>query len=304
MVFRQIILGLGNNWLVEHTMQRYGMQLGAKRFVAGATLDEAIRVVRDLNDKGIGATLDHLGESVTRLTEANQARDSYLHMLDVIHREGIHSHVSLKLTMMGLALSKDVARDNLKQIVDKAREYGNFVRIDMEDSPVISDTLSLFQEAWGGYPQNVGIVLQAYLYRTMEDLKTMSETSKNIRIVKGAYMEPATIAFPSKPDVDDNYVRLVKYSLTHGNFTAVATHDQLIIGQILRFVKENHISSDTFEFQMIYGLKQSLLEELAKDGYQTRVYIPWGRDWYAYYLRRIAERPANLLFFARNLIKK
>ncbi len=303
-MFRQLILGVGNNWLVAHTMQQYGMQLGAKRFVAGATLDEAIQVVLNLNEKGIGVTLDHLGESVTQLAEADLARESYLRMLDVIHQEGVNSHVSLKLTMMGLGLSKDVARNNLKQIVERAREYGNFVRIDMEDSHVTTDTLNLFLETWAQYPQHVGIVLQAYLYRSMDDLKMLSETPKNIRIVKGAYMEPQSIAFPSKPDVDDNYVRLVKYSMSRGNFTAVATHDEVIIGQILRYVKEHNIPRDAFEFQMLYGVKQSVLEELAKDGYRARVYVPWGRDWYSYYLRRIAERPANLLFFARNLTKK
>ncbi|HBQ95138.1 MAG: proline dehydrogenase family protein [Firmicutes bacterium] len=303
-MFRQLILGVGNNWLVAHTMQQYGMQLGARRFVAGANLDDAIGVVRDLNEKGIDATLDHLGESVTQLRQAEVARDSYLNMLDVIHAQGVRSHVSLKLTMMGLAINLDAARDNLRQIVERASDYNNFVRIDMEDSRFVSDTLALFQETWERYPDSVGAVLQAYLYRTMDDLTRLSETRKNLRIVKGAYMEPATVAFPSKPDVDDNYVRLVKYSLSKGNFTAVATHDETIIGQVLRYVKEHQIPRDAFEFQMLYGVKQSVLEELALDGYRTRVYVPWGHDWYAYYLRRIAERPANLLFFARNLMKR
>ncbi|PSR28464.1 MAG: proline dehydrogenase [Sulfobacillus thermosulfidooxidans] len=303
-MFRQLILGVGNNWLVSQAMQQYGMRLGASRFVAGSELDDAIKVVKDLNRDGISATLDHLGESITRAEEAIQARDSYLRMLDVIHQEGVQSHVSLKLTMMGLNLSADMARENLRQIVAKAHDYGNFVRIDMEDSRFTTDTLNLFQEIWSEYPANVGVVLQAYLYRTMDDLKTLSGVGRNLRIVKGAYMEPVSVAFPSKPDVDDNYVRLVEYSLSHGNYTAVATHDEVIIGHVLRYVKDHHIAPDQFEFQMLYGVKYSVLRDLAREGYQTRVYVPWGRDWYAYYLRRIAERPANLLFFARNLVKR
>ncbi|WP_020376664.1 proline dehydrogenase family protein [Sulfobacillus thermosulfidooxidans] len=303
-MFRQLILGVGNNWLVSQAMQQYGMRLGASRFVAGSELDDAIKVVKDLNRDGIRATLDHLGESITRAEEAIQARDSYLRMLDVIHQEGVQSHVSLKLTMMGLNLSPDMARENLRQIVAKAHEYGNFVRIDMEDSRFTTDTLNLFQEIWSEYPANVGVVLQAYLYRTMDDLKTLSGVGRNLRIVKGAYMEPVSVAFPSKPDVDDNYVRLVEYSLSHGNYTAVATHDEVIIGHVLRYVKDHHIAPDQFEFQMLYGVKYSVLRDLAREGYQTRVYVPWGRDWYAYYLRRIAERPANLLFFARSLVKR
>ncbi|SMC02833.1 L-proline dehydrogenase [Sulfobacillus thermosulfidooxidans DSM 9293] len=303
-MFRQLILGVGNNWLVSQAMQQYGMRLGASRFVAGSELDDAIKVVKDLNRDGIRATLDHLGESITRAEEAIQARDSYLRMLEVIHQEGVQSHVSLKLTMMGLNLSVDMARENLRQIVAKAHDYGNFVRIDMEDSRFTTDTLNLFQEIWSEYPANVGVVLQAYLYRTMDDLKTLSGVGRNLRIVKGAYMEPVSVAFPSKPDVDDNYVRLVEYSLSHGNYTAVATHDEVIIGHVLRYVKDHHIAADQFEFQMLYGVKYSVLRDLAREGYQTRVYVPWGRDWYAYYLRRIAERPANLLFFARNLVKR
>ncbi len=303
-MFRQLILGIGNNRLVSHAIQQYGLRLGASRFIAGPDLGDAIHVVRQLNQVGVEATLDSLGESVDRLEKATKARDNYLHMLDVIQKRGVQSHVSLKLTMMGLELSVDEARENVRQIVARANQYGNFVRIDMEDSRFTSATLKLFEDVWGEYPHNVGVVLQAYLYRTIDDLKTLSGMGKNFRIVKGAYMEPVSVAYPSKPDVDDNYVRLVKYSLSHGNYTAVATHDEAIVGQVLRYVKRHHISSDQFEFQMLYGVKQSILQDLANEGYRTRVYVPWGRDWYAYYLRRVAERPANLLFFARNLMRR
>lgn len=303
-MFKQIILGVGNNSLVSRTVQQYGMQMGAARFVAGSTLAQAIAAVKELNERGIAATLDHLGESVTRMEEARAARDSYLAMLDAIAKEQVRSHVSLKLTMMGLAISEEACFGNLLEILDRAHQYGNFVRIDMEDSHFTTATLNMFQKVWEQYPENVGVVLQAYLYRTMEDLNSLSQPPKNFRIVKGAYQEPASLAYPSKPDVDDNYVALVEASLKYGNFTAVASHDEVVLGKVVRFLKSQHIPQSQVEFQMLYGVKLSVLEDLARQGFAARVYVPWGRDWYAYYLRRIAERPANLLFFARSLAKR
>ncbi len=303
-MFKQIILGVGNNSLVSRTVQQYGMQMGAARFVAGSTLGQAIAAVKELNERGIAATLDHLGESVTRIEEAQAARNSYLAMLDAIAKEQVRSHVSLKLTMMGLAISEEACLGNLLEILDRAHQYGNFVRIDMEDSHFTAATLNMFQKAWDKYPENVGVVLQAYLYRTMEDLNSLSQPPKNFRIVKGAYQEPASLAYPSKPDVDDNYVALVQASLQHGNFTAVASHDEVVLGKVVRFLESQHIPQSQVEFQMLYGVKLSVLEDLARRGFAARVYVPWGRDWYAYYLRRIAERPANLLFFARSLAKR
>lgn len=303
-MFKQIILGVGNNSLVSRTVQQYGMQMGAARFVAGSTLAQAIAAVKELNERGIAATLDHLGESVTRMEEARAARDSYLAMLDAIAKEQVRSHVSLKLTMMGLAISEEACLGNLLEIVDRAHQYGNFVRIDMEDSHFTTATLNMFQKVWEQYPENVGVVLQAYLYRTMEDLNSLSQPPKNFRIVKGAYQEPASLAYPSKPDVDDNYVALVQASLKHGNFTAVASHDEVVLGKVVRFLESQHIPQSHVEFQMLYGVKLSVLEDLARQGFAARVYVPWGQDWYAYYLRRIAERPANLLFFARSLAKR
>ena len=303
-MFKQIILGVGNNSLVSRTIQQYGMQMGAARFVAGSTLAQAIAAVKELNERGIAATLDHLGESVTRIEEAQAARNSYLAMLDAIAKEQVRSHVSLKLTMMGLAISEEACLGNLLEILDRAHQYGNFVRIDMEDSHFTAATLNMFQKAWDKYPENVGVVLQAYLYRTMEDLNSLSQPPKNFRIVKGAYQEPASLAYPSKPDVDDNYVALVQASLQHGNFTAVASHDEVVLGKVVRFLESQHIPQSQVEFQMLYGVKLSVLEDLARRGFAARVYVPWGRDWYAYYLRRIAERPANLLFFARSLAKR
>lgn len=303
-MFREMVLGLGNNPAVSSVVKRYGMQMGAARFVAGDSLASAIQVTRDLNRRGILVTLDHLGESVTEEREASQARDSYLAMLDQIASSQVKANVSLKLTMMGLALSEDMARENLRTITQKAQETNNFVRIDMEDSPFTSKTIGLFQEVWGQFPGHIGLVLQAYLYRTQDDLKRLSDPPKNFRIVKGAYQEPVSVAFPSKPDVDDNYVELVKQSMELGNYTAIATHDEAIIGRVLKVIHTLDIPRDRFEFQMLYGVKLPVLEQLVREGYKSRVYVPFGQDWYAYYVRRIAERPANLLFFARALINR
>lgn len=303
-MFREVVLGLGNNRAVSSVVKRYGMQMGAARFVAGDSLAAAIQVTRDLNRRGILVTLDHLGESVTDASEAAKARDSYLAMLDEIASARVQSNVSLKLTMMGLAVSVDLARQNLKMITQKAQATTNFVRIDMEDSPFTSQTIALFQELWSEFPENLGLVLQAYLYRTQDDLQRLSEPPKNFRIVKGAYQEPVAVAFASKPDVDDNYVALVKESFQLGNYTAIATHDEAMIGRVLKIVHQLDIPRDRFEFQMLYGIKLPVLEQLAREGYKTRVYVPFGEDWYAYYVRRIAERPANLLFFARALLNR
>ncbi|MCY0879430.1 MAG: proline dehydrogenase family protein [Firmicutes bacterium] len=303
-MFRDVVLGLGNNPVVENVIKRYGMQMGASRFVAGHTLPEAIEEVRAINRQGIKATLDHLGESVTTERAAAEARDSYLAMLEAIQQSGIDSNVSLKLTMLGLSFDADLAERHLLEIVEKAAHTNNFVRIDMENSPYTAQTLTLFEKAYAEFPGAVGVVLQAYLYRSMDDLRRLSSPPRNFRIVKGAYMEPVSVAFPSKADVDENYLRLVETSLELGNYTAVATHDEQMIGRVLKYVHEHGVARDRFEFQMLYGVRFSLLQSLAQQGYRTRVYVPYGEDWYGYYVRRIAERPQNLLFFLKTLVER
>lgn len=304
LVFREVVLGLGQNPVVEGTVKRYGSLLGASRFYAGQTLPEAIERIREINRAGIKVTLDHLGEAVKNEAQAQDAKESYLAMLDAIHQSGVDANVSLKLTMMGLAVDPTLGKNNLWEIVAKAHEVNNFVRIDMEESAYTDVTLSLFDEAYREFPGHVGVVLQAYLYRTMDDLKRLSEPGRNFRIVKGAYREPVAVAFPSKPDVDNNYLQLVTTSLEVGNFTAIATHDETVIGRVLKYIHEHNVPRTQFEFQMLYGIRFSLLQGLAREGYQCRVYVPYGDDWYAYYVRRIAERPANLLFFARAMMNK
>lgn len=303
-MFREMVLGVGENPLVKGTVGRYGMRFGARRFVAGETLDEALGVVKDLNRRRILTTLDYLGEAVESEPETVRSVDRYLETLDAIERQGGQSNVSLKLTSLGLSFNPELAEGHLRKIVEHARTTGNFVRIDMEESRYTTSTLDIFERVYEAYPGSVGVVLQAYLYRTAEDLVRLSAAPKNFRIVKGAYQEPVAVAFPSKPDVDQNYFRLVERSMELGNYTAIATHDEAIIGRVMNLVHRQNISRDRFEFQMLYGVKLSVLEGLAREGYTTRVYVPFGRDWYAYYVRRIAERPANLLFFARALIDR
>lgn len=303
-MFREVVLGLGNNAAVSGVLKQYGMRLGASRFVAGQTLAEALAVSRDLNRRGIKVTLDHLGESVTEPAAAAAARDSYLEMLQALHGSGVEGNVSLKPTMLGLALDAQLARSNIGQVVERAAELNNFVRIDMEDSPYTNATLDIFRELWERHPRAVGVVLQAYLYRTRDDLAALSTPPKNFRIVKGAYREPPDRAFPAKPDVDENCFGLVEQSLRAGNYTAVATHDETLIERVVNWVERQGTPRTRFEFQMLYGIKLPLLEQLARNGYTTRVYVPFGQDWYAYFVRRLAERPANLLFFARALLTR
>lgn len=300
-MFRQVILSVTGNPMVAGVVQRYGMQMGASRFVAGETLDSAMEATRVLNRDGVWATLDHLGESVRDEAEANRARDSYLALLDAIQAAGVQANVSLKLTMMGLALSEDLGFNNTRAVVERAAGAGNFVRIDMEDSPYTSVTLDIYRRLFDEFPDRVGVVLQAYLYRTADDLRQLSDRPRNFRIVKGAYQEPASVAFPQKADTDASFFALVKQSLGAGHYTAIGTHDELLIGQCLRWIRRENILQDRFEFQMLYGVKYSVLQQLAREGYRTRVYVPYGRDWYAYFTRRLAERPANLLFFAKAL---
>lgn len=300
-MFREAVLGLAGNPVMEGVLKRYGMQLGAARFVAGSTLPEAIEHIRKINTQGVMVTLDHLGEAVRSAEEANEAKTSYMAMLDAIQQSGVNANVSLKLTQMGLALDENLGLQHLTEIVEKAAATNNFVRIDMEESPYTDVTLRIFEQAHTAHPDHVGVVLQAYLYRTLDDLKRLSGPSTNFRIVKGAYREPVSVAFPSKADVDENYLRLVKESINLGNYTAVGTHDEYLIGQVLKFVHENDVPRDRFEFQMLYGIGFHLLRSLSQQGYRTRVYVPYGEDWYAYFVRRLAERPANLLFFARAL---
>lgn len=302
LLFRRLILNLSKNEGVTRLVRKWGPKMGAYRFVAGDTLADAAGAVKRQNALGIKATLDRLGEGTVDRTYAEAARDAYTEMLDEIAKEGLDANVSLKLTQLGLDLDPAFCEENLRRILDRADSHGNFVRIDMEDSPRTEATLALFEKVFKDHT-HVGLVIQAYLRRSEEDVARLGQLGANLRIVKGAYMEPPEVAFPDKRDVDENYKRLVALHLTGGHYTAVATHDP----ELIRFTKElvagKGIPHDRYEFQMLYGIRSKVQEELAKEGYRVRVYVPFGPDWYPYFTRRLAERPANLGFFLRHLLR-
>jgi proline dehydrogenase len=276
------------------------MKLGARRFVAGETWDQAAAHVQALNDQGVIATMDYLGESVADERQALAARDVYLELLDHIKTSGVTANVSLKLTQMGLDISPGFCAGNVAAIVGRAAELGNFVRIDMEDSPRTDKTIEIFRGLRQRF-DNVGLVLQAYLLRSEDDIRALAGLRPRLRLCKGAYLEPATVAFPKKKDVDENFKRLITLSLELGCHTAIATHDERIIAWAERLISERHIPRDLYEFQMLYGIRPALQRRLAADGHTVRVYVPFGEQWYPYFTRRLAERPANILFLLSNL---
>jgi proline dehydrogenase len=303
-VGRRAILTLAKSPAVERWVRRWGPQLGARRFVAGETIADAIAAVAASNRDGIMATLDLVGESVTDRAAATAAADAYVAIFDAIAAAGVDSTASLKLTMMGLDIDRDLAVANVRRVLDAARRHGNFVRIDMEGSAYTQVTLDIYRELRQAGYDNVGIVIQAYLYRSEADLAALDDLRPNVRIVKGAYDEPPSVAFPAKADTDANYRRLVERQLRRGFYTAVATHDVALIDFTRELVRRAGIPHDRFEFQMLYGIRSGLQRALAAAGYRVRVYIPFGSDWYGYLMRRLAERPANLAFVLRNLARR
>ncbi len=274
----------------------------ATRFVAGETLDQALAVSRKLNSEGITVTLDCLGESVTSLEEAAQARDVYVGTLSAIHDSGIQGNVSLKLTQFGLDLSAEQCLANVGILACRAAELGSFVRVDMESSEYTDRTLHLVRTLFGRHPV-VGVVIQAYLRRSRKDVEELCARGIRVRLCKGAYLEPPGVAFPHKADVDRNFVELMKILLASGTYPAIATHDEAMIEATTAFAAERKISKDAFEFQMLYGIRRDLQRQLIAEGYRLRLYVPFGRAWYPYYMRRLAERPANVFFILRNLVR-
>jgi proline dehydrogenase len=274
----------------------------ARRFVAGETLDEAIAATRPLNQRHIAVSLDHLGENVSDAAEAASAARDYIIILDRIQSDGVEANISVKLTALGLDISTKLCRDNLAQVLERARQYGIFVRVDMEGSDYTERTLDMVIELHHEYP-NVGTVLQAMLYRTPQDAERLIEAGVRVRLVKGAYLEPHTIAYPRKADVDAAYVAIMHELLERGVYPAIATHDERIIADAQRFAAERGIARARFEFQMLYGIRRDLQERLAGEGYNVRVYVPYGTQWYPYLTRRMAERPANLMFVAGNMLR-
>jgi proline dehydrogenase len=305
-VLRNTLLYLSNQPQIFNFVRNNSFAKGmAKRFVAGETLSEALDAARKLNKKGISVSLDLLGESVTNEREARAAAREYITMLDKINEQKLNANVSLKPTAMGMDISQDLCIAIMNEVLETARSYNNFVRLDMESSEYTQRTLDLFEHRL--YPQfkeNVGVVLQSYLYRTMKDVEHANQMRSRVRLCKGAYKEPATVAYPDKKDVDANYVSCMQVLMEKGNYPGLATHDEKIIEEAKRFARERNIAPDRFEFQMLYGIRRDLQESLVREGYRMRVYIPFGTQWYPYLMRRLAERPANFAFITGNIVKE
>jgi proline dehydrogenase len=301
---RGLILFLSRQERLRSWMEASALaQRLARRFVAGATLDDALATGRRLNAEGIAVTLDHLGESVTSLAEASAARDVYLRTLSTIVDTGIRGNVSLKLTQLGLEFSYDECRANMERLAACAARLNTFVRIDMEASAYTDRTLRLARGLHAAYG-SVGVVIQACLRRSRQDVEALCRDRIRVRLCKGAYLEPAGVAFPRKRDVDRNYVELMQLLLDNGEYPAIATHDERIVNAAKSYAEHRRISRDGFEFQMLYGIRRDLQTRLVAEGYRLRLYVPFGQAWYPYYMRRLAERPANLFFILRNLLRQ
>jgi proline dehydrogenase len=275
----------------------------SSRFIAGETLDDALAAGRRINREGISLTLDHLGENVTSLEEAAVSREVYLAALNQFAHHNIEGNVSIKLSQFGIDLSETACSSNVEALVGRARDVGSFVRVDMESSQYTTRTLDLVIGLHERY-RAVGAVIQAYLYRSEKDVENLCRRGIRVRLCKGAYLEAADVAFQKKDDVDRNFVHLMKLLLAAGTYPAIATHDEKIIEEAKNFVKARQVARDSFEFQMLYGIRRDLQRRLVNEGYRLRLYVPFGKAWYPYFMRRLAERPANLLFLARNLVRE
>jgi len=298
---RAAILHAAESSRLQHLVPRHGRRLGAARFVAGETLESCVAVLRKLNDAGLYANTTLLGEAITNDEGASAVTAEYEQIVERLVAEKLKANVALKLTHLGLSFDEETAYANVARLVECAGELGTFLRIDMEQSEYVDATLRLYERLRDAGHDAVGTVLQSYLYRTMDDLERLLPRTPNLRIVKGAYLEPASIAYPDKADVDRAYLALVERGLGGGAHIAVATHDEAIIRRIQAFTAREGIARDRFEFQMLYGVRPGLQRSIAAEGYKVLVASPFGPDWYPYLMRRLAERPANVGFFLRNL---
>jgi proline dehydrogenase len=302
-VLRSLLLVLSRQPWLRHWMETSpAADRLTSRFVAGSTLEREVAVCRQLNAGGYLATLDHLGESVTSLEEAEQSRDAYLAALDQIAKLKLEATVSVKLTQLGLDFSEVACRANVECLVARAKSMAAMVEVDMESSVYVDRTLTLVSDLHARYG-SVRAVIQAYLRRSESDIQDLCGQSIPIRLCKGAYRESSDIAFPRKQDVDANYVRLMFELFDHGSYPAIATHDESILNRAMAYIRERNLAADRFEFQMLYGVRRDLQRRLVGAGYRLRLYVPYGNAWYPYFMRRLAERPANVIFLARNLLK-
>ncbi|MGE5326870.1 MAG: proline dehydrogenase family protein [Deltaproteobacteria bacterium] len=274
----------------------------ARRFIAGDSLEEAVRAVRAINAEGFDTTLDCLGESVHDAAAAAEACEVYLGILDRLAAEGLRSHVSIKLTQLGMAIDEQLALKHLRALCERAKQHHNFIRIDMESSAYTETTMRIFRTV--NEPRDVlGMVIQSYLRRSERDVEELNQCGARVRLVKGAYQEPPDLAFPNKKDVDANFVKLTEMLLASGQYHAIATHDDRMIQATKGIAAARSLGKDKFEFQMLYGIRRQLQRDLLQQGFRVRVYVPYGKQWYAYFMRRLAERPANLLFLIKNFFR-
>src|SRR5262249_42441175 len=302
-MLRSILLKLSESKAFAHWVTTNAtMRRTSHRFVAGETLDEALQAARACNDMGMLATLDYLGENVSTTADAQKARDSYLEIFDRVAQQKLNANVSCKLTQLGLDLSIEFCEGLVMSIAERAAAYDNFLRIDMEGSVYTQRTVELVKRVRAQTPA-VGTVIQSYLYRSESDIRDLLSYGCRIRLCKGAYKEPPDVAFQSKADVDGNYVRLMRLLLPSGFYHGIATHDPRMIAETIRWAAEKKISKDDFEFQMLYGIRSDLQRQLVRDGYRVRIYVPFGLEWFPYFMRRLAERPANVGFFVRNFFR-
>ena len=302
---KAIFHGLAQVTTLQKLASKYGMAPGsgfARRFIAGETIDEAIACVKDLPAKGLNLTLDYLGESVSSAAAAAAAASDYVQIINAIVASGIERNISLKLTQLGLDVDKATAVDNMRRILEPADANNFFVRIDMENSPYTDATLDILDTLWRQGHRNVGTVIQSYLKRSPEDIRRLNVQGVRVRLVKGAYKEPKNVAFQKKSDVDGAFVELMQTLLDEGTYPAIATHDPKMIDATKAYAKSKGCANDRFEFQMLYGIRRDLQMALVKEGYRVRVYVPFGKQWYPYFMRRLGERPANVAFVLKGIL--
>jgi proline dehydrogenase len=296
---------LSRSSTLKRLASSYGMATPrsfARRFIAGEQVEDAIAAARALQAKGLLLTLDYLGESVTTPDQATSATREYMRLMNDIVAADIERNVSLKLTQLGLAIDRATCIDNMRRILEPARQHGFFVRIDMENSPYTEVTLEVFETLWNLEYRNIGVVLQSYLLRTERDLRRMNELGARVRLVKGAYREQASVAHQQKADVDAAYLRQMRLLLDHGVYPAFATHDVALLNEIKAYAAERGVARDRYEFQMLYGIRRDLQASFVAEGYRMRIYVPFGKEWFPYFMRRLGERPANVLFVLRAIL--
>ena len=304
---KAVFYALSRNATLKRLASRYGMRTPdsfARRFIAGETIAEAIHTARAIQAQGLLLTLDYLGESVRTVEEADAATREYVRLLDVIVESGIERNISLKLTQLGVGIDRATCVDNLRRILEPAGRHHFFVRIDMENSPWTQMTLDVFETLWQQEYRNVGIALQSALRRTEQDVRRMNELGARVRLVKGAYKEPPEVAYRRKAEVDAAFIRLMQMLLDEGTYPAIATHDPAMIDETCRYAGQRGIAKERFEFQMLYGIRRDLQAALVQEGHRVRLYVPFGREWFPYFMRRLGERPANLGFVMRGILRE